>query len=449
MSPYLKSLTPGSGNSRPEAKPVAAAADTHRRVEDEDRSTDDFGGVLASFFPRAELLAAGEKAAGVHCDAQNGASFAASGFPGAERRQTVGDACAMDTPAGIMGLFNSEIGRRSALVAGVQLPIGGTVTPSTERAEQEGGGALTQAVTANVEVSPAPSNTDDPASKDVAAEPTENLDSSNFQLSVIADPEPIAADEPLAASFTTTRTINLTNTDSAKQPSAAEAIRDPSSAPDVRGKVDGTDDGATADAGDDSDGSEKSDDWPERSAKDPASTDAAKSFTSHQTSAHSPPSDSVNTSRRNVPDPGTSRQPEILSEAARENIRTVVEAARIVDRGAIEVTLTPKELGHVTMTVRTHDATGATVVLQADRPETLDLMRRHVDLLAQDLRDFGYRELTFTFQDRTPGQRHPPDFLPSPHPDWTGESSQADVQDAAPTTRPRALAGVGTLDLRL
>ncbi len=101
---------------------------------------------------------------------------------------------------------------------------------------------------------------------------------------------------------------------------------------------------------------------------------------------------------------------EIPAEIVRQNMQHIAEATRRLDLGTIEITLSPEELGHVRLTVNSHDITGATVVLQADRPETLDLMRRHVDLLAQDMREFGYRELTFAFQDRRPSDREAPAF---------------------------------------
>ncbi len=33
----------------------------------------------------------------------------------------------------------------------------------------------------------------------------------------------------------------------------------------------------------------------------------------------------------------------------------------------------------------------------ADRPETLELMRRHIDILAQEFRDIGYGSAEFSF----------------------------------------------------
>jgi flagellar hook-length control protein FliK len=94
------------------------------------------------------------------------------------------------------------------------------------------------------------------------------------------------------------------------------------------------------------------------------------------------------------------KSPDIPVESLRHNIQHITDAARHIGRGTVEITLTPEELGQVRLTVKSHDTNGATIILQADRPETLDLMRRHVELLAQEMRDIGYGELTFTFQDR-------------------------------------------------
>lgn len=80
-------------------------------------------------------------------------------------------------------------------------------------------------------------------------------------------------------------------------------------------------------------------------------------------------------------------------------------ASQVIDH-PVEVTLSPEELGKVRMTLVTADGT-LTLALVADRQQTLDLMRRHIDQLAQDFRALGYQNLNFTFaqsHDRRPGQ---------------------------------------------
>lgn len=113
------------------------------------------------------------------------------------------------------------------------------------------------------------------------------------------------------------------------------------------------------------------------------------------------------------------------AELVRQALPQVADTARHNGHGTIEIALNPEELGHVRLTIQSDDGATATVRLSADRHETLDLMRRHVELLAQDMRDLGYRDLSFFFQDRPqhapfdfsrPGEdaAAPADLLPRP-----------------------------------
>lgn len=136
-----------------------------------------------------------------------------------------------------------------------------------------------------------------------------------------------------------------------------------------------------------------------------------------------------------------------LGATIHDSVRHVAEAVRALGQGAVEITMTPKELGHLTLTVKTHDLTAATITLQADRPETLDLMRRHVDMLAQDLRDCGYRDLNFSFQDRTPGGRAPAPLRQATPPEPASETAPAVAQAVLPPQH--SWRSDGSLDLRL
>lgn len=79
-------------------------------------------------------------------------------------------------------------------------------------------------------------------------------------------------------------------------------------------------------------------------------------------------------------------------------IRQVTEAfARLSDQ-TVELRLAPEELGRVRMYLHSGEH-GIVVNIQADRTETLDLMRRHVDELARNLADAGYENAGFTFGD--------------------------------------------------
>lgn len=62
----------------------------------------------------------------------------------------------------------------------------------------------------------------------------------------------------------------------------------------------------------------------------------------------------------------------------------------------VEISLNPQELGRVSMRVVTSE-TGITMVIQAERPETGDLMRRHIHELAEEFREMGYEDISFEF----------------------------------------------------
>ena len=65
----------------------------------------------------------------------------------------------------------------------------------------------------------------------------------------------------------------------------------------------------------------------------------------------------------------------------------------------IELMLSPQELGPVRLTF-TQSETGVTVNVHADRAETLELLRRNIDSLAQEFLDIGYESAEFTFERR-------------------------------------------------
>jgi flagellar hook-length control protein FliK len=85
-----------------------------------------------------------------------------------------------------------------------------------------------------------------------------------------------------------------------------------------------------------------------------------------------------------VPDP----------KAVASQLADALVAAR--PNGAIEIALDPVELGRVRMML-SPDGNAMAVVLSAERPETLDLLRRAIESLANDLRELGYGTLSFRF----------------------------------------------------
>jgi flagellar hook-length control protein FliK len=115
----------------------------------------------------------------------------------------------------------------------------------------------------------------------------------------------------------------------------------------------------------------------------------------------------------------------------------------------VELVLAPQELGHVRLHLSAADGV-ATVAITAERPETLDLIRRNAEDLARDFRDLGYRDVTFTFgQDQRPSGRHRDPAAPgSPDP---GDDTPASPPPArAYSVAPRKAAADGAaLDIRL
>ncbi len=83
------------------------------------------------------------------------------------------------------------------------------------------------------------------------------------------------------------------------------------------------------------------------------------------------------------------------------------QIAQVVHNSAqrsVELKLHPEELGRVSMTMSQDAAGGMTVALNVERADTLAMMRRHIDVLAQELRQMGYSSVDFSFQGGNTGQ---------------------------------------------
>ncbi|WP_103762667.1 flagellar hook-length control protein FliK [Roseovarius confluentis] len=89
---------------------------------------------------------------------------------------------------------------------------------------------------------------------------------------------------------------------------------------------------------------------------------------------------------------GLARMPDLprhVSEQLAAGLRRATEQSA-------EIRLNPAELGRVRINLHTSD-TGVIVSVLADRPETLDLLRRNSDILAQEFREIGYGAAEFSF----------------------------------------------------
>lgn len=125
-------------------------------------------------------------------------------------------------------------------------------------------------------------------------------------------------------------------------------------------------------------------------------------------------------------------------------LRQVAEGMARLSEGTIDIRLSPDELGHVRMQLVASE-TGMTVHVSADRPETLDLLRRHIDQLERDLADAGYESASFSFSDgKNDGNRERGDGKPLTDRD----RAVAGAETPQPTSSPVAMTRTDRLDLR-
>jgi hypothetical protein len=107
--------------------------------------------------------------------------------------------------------------------------------------------------------------------------------------------------------------------------------------------------------------------------------------------------------------------------------RQMAEALQRLPDKPVELSLNPQELGRVKMSISASEA-GITVSVLAERPETLDLMRRHIDQLTREFQSIGYQNISFAFAE---GQAHQnPDKNNSEKPNHKSGQSETVVEGA-------------------
>lgn len=145
-------------------------------------------------------------------------------------------------------------------------------------------------------------------------------------------------------------------------------------------------------------------------------------------------------------------------ETARQIVPQIAAVLSSGKQGTTEIALNPEELGKVRIQLSGVDQT-MTVAIIAERPETADLMRRHIDTLVQDFRALGYTDVRFDFGQQagrgsdhgtgqdTRGQTAGPGGTPSSR---DNEAEQRDIRDAALVAHRTSRRDAGSgLDLRL
>lgn len=73
--------------------------------------------------------------------------------------------------------------------------------------------------------------------------------------------------------------------------------------------------------------------------------------------------------------------------------------------GTVEIALNPEELGRVSISLNGRED-GLVIAIAAERPETLDLMRRHLSVLSSEFQKLGYKEMSFDLGMSGGSQRH-------------------------------------------
>jgi len=130
-------------------------------------------------------------------------------------------------------------------------------------------------------------------------------------------------------------------------------------------------------------------------------------------------------------------------------MQMIAEAARALPDRPVELALSPEELGRVRLTLQTSE-TSMNVLVTVERPETLELLRRNIDLLANELRDAGYDDVSFAFADQEPSafdqQDGDTDTTGSPHDD---APNGAAIELQQQTAKVLALDNLSGLDIRL
>lgn len=127
--------------------------------------------------------------------------------------------------------------------------------------------------------------------------------------------------------------------------------------------------------------------------------------------------------------------------------RQVADAILTIDGDSTEIVLTPPELGTVRIVIA-RDQHGLVVTLTAERPEALDLLRRHADLLRQELSLQGDEAARLDFMASGQGEGGKMGGRNA----WAGAVAlpgRRDDGSIQPEPMPRPVAMQGRIDMRI
>jgi hypothetical protein len=114
--------------------------------------------------------------------------------------------------------------------------------------------------------------------------------------------------------------------------------------------------------------------------------------------------------------------------------------------GTFEVALQPEELGRVRISISPQEG-GIMIAVQAERGDTIDLMRRHAASLEQAFRDLGNGSVSLSFGHDPKGDTR---AKPDRSADGGGDGEIAEVGPTRPgAARLIGLSAAGGLDIRV
>jgi Flagellar hook-length control protein FliK len=124
--------------------------------------------------------------------------------------------------------------------------------------------------------------------------------------------------------------------------------------------------------------------------------------------------------------------------------QAIVKIVQSEPANSVELRLDPVELGSVRLTLQGTER-DISVVIAVERPDTMELLRKHADQLLNDLRQSGYAGASLTFnmsEQHNPARR---ETHASPPPDFDLQQQP----QPQPLTRPEVRGHSGGLDMRL
>jgi flagellar hook-length control protein FliK len=126
--------------------------------------------------------------------------------------------------------------------------------------------------------------------------------------------------------------------------------------------------------------------------------------------------------------------------------RQIAEAMQRLPDKPVELSLNPRELGRVKLSISVNEL-GITVNVVAERPETLDLMRRNIDQLGREFQSIGYENINFAFSEGRSGSasENPPQL----HGAATEFMEEPTVMESSVPSDGRLRTAGSGLDLRL